>query len=84
MLSWAKEIFINAGSESGIRENDQFVIQKVIRKLTDPTTGELLMVKTEKLGIVRVDMVAEKIAYGSFVSVSNLQPARGDVAVLSL
>lgn len=79
-----QDIYINAGSLSGIKEGDQFVIKKVIKKMTDPTTGELLMLKTEKLGMVKVDTVAEKIVFGKFVSVSHNPPKRGDMAVLNL
>ncbi len=79
-----QDIYINAGSLSGIKEGDQFVIKKIIKKLTDPTTGELLMLKTEKLGMVKVGTVAEKIAFGEYTSVSHNSPIRGDMAVLRL
>ena len=79
-----QDIYINAGSEAGIREGDQFVIKKIVKRMTDPRTDELLLLKTEKLGMVKVDTVAEKIVFGKFVSVSQNAPMRGDMAVLHL
>ena len=77
-----EDIYINAGTSAGIEEGNQFVIERISKSLTDPTTGEVLMVKTEKLGVVKVGMVTDKISFGKFVSVHDDSPTRGDMAVL--
>lgn len=79
-----EDIYVNAGTGSGIREGDQFVIKKITKRLTDPTTGEVLMLKTKRVGMVKVGTVAEKIAFGKYVAVEHESPVRGDLAVLPL
>lgn len=76
------EIFINAGTKSGVQPGDTFSVERVVKKLTDPTTGEVLMIKKKTLGIVELDMVAAKISSGSFQPLEMDPPKRGDFVIV--
>jgi len=78
----AGEIYINAGSASGIKTGDAFTIERVVKRLTDPDTNEVLMVRKEELGIVEVEQVLPKVAIGNFQALGMAQPQRGDFAVM--
>ncbi len=77
------DIYINAGSSSGLKVGDRFSIERVVRKLTDPQTGEVLSVRKKQLGIVEVTGVEQKISYGSYTPIDLTSPQRGDFAVMA-
>ncbi len=56
------QVYINAGSNSGVRGGDIFVVSKVVRELTDPSSGELLGIDEMRLGEVEVAKVEEKFS----------------------
>ncbi|MCW9003178.1 MAG: hypothetical protein OQJ87_10720, partial [Rhodospirillales bacterium] len=60
------EVYINAGSSSGIKEGDTFMVERIVKKLTDPATSEVLMIRKKPLGLVEVQSVTPKIAFGAF------------------
>jgi curli biogenesis system outer membrane secretion channel CsgG len=74
-------IYINAGARDGVKVQDQFYIERVIRQLTDPQTGEVLSVNKKKLGEVRITGIEEKIAFGTYLPVLPDLPQRGDAVV---
>ncbi len=76
------EIFINAGASSGLKKDDLFMVERVVKRLTDPTTGEILMIRKKELGVVQITMVTEKIASGTFRPLDPLAPRRGDSIVI--
>jgi curli biogenesis system outer membrane secretion channel CsgG len=76
------EIFINAGASSGLRKDDLFMVERVVKRLTDPTTGEVLMLRKKELGVVQITMVADKIASGKFKPFDADAPKRGDAVVI--
>jgi curli biogenesis system outer membrane secretion channel CsgG len=76
------EIFINAGASSGLKKDDLFMVERVVKRLTDPTTGEVLMIRKRELGVVQLTMVTEKIASGTFRPLDRLAPRRGDSIVI--
>lgn len=78
----AGEIFINAGSETGMKKGDTFMVERVVKRLTDPSTGEVLMIRKEPLGMVELKMVAPKIASGPFRPMGTEMPRRGDLVVV--
>ncbi len=77
-----EEVFVNAGSNSGVKEGDIFTIERVVKTLTDPSTGEILLVKKKTMGIVELDMVTQKISSGAFQPLEVEEPARGDFVVV--
>jgi curli biogenesis system outer membrane secretion channel CsgG len=74
----ARVVFINAGSQTGIRKGDVFIVQRLMRTFTDPTTGAVLGVHNMSLGTVEVSVVQPKLSYGAFKSTSGEIAKRGD------
>ncbi len=75
------EVYINAGSETGLKANDKFVVERIVKKLTDPATGELLLLRKKELGMVTVTEVLPKISLGNFAPLAADAPQRGDLVV---
>jgi curli biogenesis system outer membrane secretion channel CsgG len=78
----AGELFINAGAQAGMKKGDAFMIERITKRLTDPSTGEVLMLRKEPLGMVELQMVAPKIASGRFQPLAAMMPQRGDLVVV--
>jgi len=76
-----RQLYVNAGTRSAVSVGDKFMIEKQIKRLTDPTTGEVLRVIQEPVGILEITDVDEKIAWGKFISVGALLPERGDLVM---
>ncbi len=47
-------LYINAGSEGGVKEGDEFTVYRVGKQIKDPDTGEVLGADETKVGRVRV------------------------------
>jgi hypothetical protein len=77
-----KRLYINAGERSGMKAGDQLMIERAGKVMTDPTTGEVLSVRKEEIGVLRLTKVEEKISSGSFTPLSSKPPQRGDFAQL--
>lgn len=77
-----KRLFINAGERSDMKVGDQFMIERVVKVMTDPSTGEALSVQKEELGVLRLTKVEERISSGNFTPLSSKPPKRGDSAQL--
>lgn len=58
------------------------MVERVVKRLTDPTTNEVLMVRKKSIGIVEVKTVAAKIAFGPFQPLDVGKPKRGDNVVI--
>jgi curli biogenesis system outer membrane secretion channel CsgG len=72
------KIFINLGSEHGLKEGDTFDVYKTGAVIKDPDSGEVLGAEEEKIGTIRV--VAVKGAkYSECVAVSGGGFAVGNV-----
>lgn len=76
------EVYINAGMASGLKSGDAFMIERVVKRLTDPTTNEVLMLRKKQIGIVEVKTVTPKIAFGPFQPLDVGNPQRGDLVVV--
>jgi curli biogenesis system outer membrane secretion channel CsgG len=50
-------VFINAGSDGGVKEGDEFNVFRVGKQIKDPDTGEVLGADETKVGRVRVTAV---------------------------
>lgn len=73
------EIYINAGTSSGLDIGDTFKIERIIKKLTDPETGAVLQVRKKALGAVTITGVGKKISWGDYSPVGLDAPLRGDL-----
>ena len=50
-------LYLNAGSEGGVKEGDEFTVYRVGKQIKDPDTGEVLGADEVKVGRVRVTAV---------------------------
>ncbi|MEZ5758351.1 MAG: CsgG/HfaB family protein [Emcibacteraceae bacterium] len=75
------EIYLNYGENAGLKSGDKFVVERIVRRLTDPTTGELLSVRKKELGIITLTGVEERLSYGDYAAIDTTPPERGDMAV---
>ena len=76
------EVVINAGSASGLQVGDTFGIERTAQVFTDPATGRVIGRRNLDMGNVVVSYVDDEIAFGSFESLMNTAPARGDLIVI--
>jgi curli biogenesis system outer membrane secretion channel CsgG len=77
-----RNLAINAGSSSRLKQGDRFRVEHVMKKLTDPATGEVLSIRRKALGTVRVTSVEDKVAFGVFEPTDPQKPVRGDLVVM--
>ena len=50
-------LYVNAGSEAGVQEGDEFQVYRVGEQIKDPDTGEVLGANEVKVGRVRITSV---------------------------
>ena len=77
-----KDVYINAGARSGLNVGDKFMIERVVQRLTDPTTNEVLSIRKKELGILQITGVEKKISYGQFTPLGMDPPRRGDYVAI--
>jgi curli biogenesis system outer membrane secretion channel CsgG len=77
----AGEVYINAGSASGLKQNDRFMVERILKRLTDPATGEVLLLKKKELGLVTISTVTKKLSIGGYTPLDVDAPQRGDIVV---
>ena len=58
----ANEVYINAGTNSGIKAGDSFIVYRPGEELIDPQTGISLGSEITKIGKIKVTSVAEKFS----------------------
>ncbi len=63
----AKEVTINAGEDTGVQVGDTFDLMHVTGVVKDPETGEVLRVKSTKVGRVKVKEVQKKFAVADLI-----------------
>jgi len=56
------QVYINAGSATGVKPGDAFVVTAVVKELTDPESGEVLTTIEEKRGDIELIDVQEKFS----------------------
>jgi curli biogenesis system outer membrane secretion channel CsgG len=56
------QVYINAGSASGVKPGDVFSVTAVVKELTDPDSGEVLTTIEEKRGDIDLVDVQEKFS----------------------
>lgn len=64
----SKEITLSAGEEAGVSVGDTFEVHKVTRTVKDETTGEVLGVRTVKVGTIKVTEVDKKFSFAKIES----------------
>ena len=77
-----KDIIINAGSRSGLKSGEMFMIERVTKTFTDPSTGQVLGTKRKELGMVRLSGIQEKLSFGAYTALETTPPKRGDMVVI--
>jgi curli biogenesis system outer membrane secretion channel CsgG len=60
-------LILNVGSEQGVRVGQTLMIERVVRTVKDPETGEVLREVTEPIGSLRVTEVDNRSAVGTYV-----------------
>ena len=72
----AQEVFLNANTQSGIREGDVMKVSTVVRMLVDPATGLLLDTIERQVGEIKVVEVNDRYSRAQLVSGDRIR--RGD------
>jgi len=76
-------IYINAGSDAGLKIGDRLVVEHVIGTVTDPATNRVLTVQKARLADIELSAVEGKFATGTFVQTGAALPQRGDSVVFA-
>jgi curli biogenesis system outer membrane secretion channel CsgG len=74
-----KEAIINAGRNAGLKPGDRFNVERILQRLTDPATGEVLSVRRARLGTLEVTSVEDRVSFAAFTTADGNQPIRGDL-----
>jgi len=77
-----QEVYINAGTQTGVKEGDMFMIERVVKTFTDPSTGQVLGTRRKELGVLTLSGVQQKLSFGPFTPLESLPPKRGDLVVI--
>jgi curli biogenesis system outer membrane secretion channel CsgG len=75
------QVYINAGTNAGLKPGDHFTVSTIVRELTDPESGALLGIEEVKLGELQVENVQEKFSIGRMQA--PFQTKRGDLVKYS-
>lgn len=72
------KVYINAGEKANIKRGDTLNVYRVMERITDPATQEVLGVEERQIGQIRVDQVSSKYSTG-FLTGGGAPPKRGDI-----
>jgi curli biogenesis system outer membrane secretion channel CsgG len=75
------QVYVNAGSNTGLKPGDRFTVSAVVRELTDPSSGAVLGIVEETRGEIEVVNVQEKFSVA--VMKTAFATARGDLVKTS-
>ncbi len=76
-------IYINAGSDAGLKIGDRLGVERVTGALTDPATNRVLAVQKDHLADIEVTAVDAKFTTGKFVQTGATEPQRGDTVIFA-
>ena len=76
-----KEAVINAGRNAGLKAGDRFNVERIVQRLTDPATGEVLSVRLRTLGTLEIRSVEDKVSFATYKASDGNQPVRGDLVI---
>lgn len=74
-------VYVNAGAERNVQAGMVLNVYRKGKVFTDPATGVVLDVDMQKIGMIRIDGVREKLSTAAVVSGET--PARGDLLKLN-
>jgi curli biogenesis system outer membrane secretion channel CsgG len=69
----SKEITLNAGEDTGVQVGDTFDLMHVSGVVKDPDTGEVIRVKTSKIGRVKIKQVDKKFSVADLIEGSGAE-----------
>lgn len=72
-----KDLVVNAGEQSGVRIGDVFEVVRRGKVITDPETGEVIRVRLERIGKIKISAVEAKSSNALVLDGSGFQT--GDV-----
>lgn len=75
------ELYINAGADTGVQIGDQFIIERIVKRFTDPGTGKVIGIRKKEIGGLQLTGVEKKMSYGSFIPNGDEPPRRGDLVI---
>lgn len=77
-------LYVNAGTDIGLKNGDHLTIERIGKTFTDPTNGQVLAERKTVLGTVELTNVEAKLASGHYVAIDQANtPVRGDLVVIS-
>ena len=76
-----QDVYVNAGQNARLNVGDRFVVQRIVKTFTDPSTGEVLGTRKAELGVVTLSGVDPKMSYGSYMPLQQAPPQRGDLVM---
>lgn len=71
-----KTIYVNSGADTGLRQGDVLQVVRVVDRVVDPVTGQVLGVEVEELGQATVVSVKDRYATARYKTFSR--PKIGD------
>lgn len=74
-------VYVNAGAERNVQSGMVLNVYRKGKVFTDPSTGLVLDIAMEKIGVIRIDGVREKLSTAAVVS--GHTPVRGDLLKLN-
>lgn len=75
------KIYVNAGADRNVQPGTQLTAYHKGKVFKDPVTGEVLDVSMDKVGVIRIDEVRDRLSVASLVS--GTAPVRGDLLKLN-
>lgn len=72
-------VTLNRGNQDGFREGMVLSIERAVREVTDPATGEVIRTVTESVGRIRLTEVDARFSLGTVIEGSGFRV--GDLAV---
>jgi curli biogenesis system outer membrane secretion channel CsgG len=76
-------VYVNAGSDAGLKIGDHLVIERIAGALTDPATNLILTVQKVPIAKVELTAVDGKFATGTLVQSTTTMAQRGDTVVFA-
>lgn len=76
------ELYINAGSKTGVKVGNRFNVERIISTFTDPATGKVIGQRKRAIGNVQLTGVEPEMAYGKYQPMSDDRPQRGDLVTM--
>ena len=71
--------FTHICRDAYIHVGDLFVVERVSKTFTDPSTGQVLGQRKQTLGVVEIESVQESLSVGTFSPLNLDPPQRGDL-----